>query len=96
MPFTIGGEWIPEEVKPIKPKHPVKVIKEKRGSSLVTLILNLPGDAEKLKQLCSILKQRLGCGGSVKEGKIELQGDKVELVKDYLKKEKKNSDPIKN
>lgn len=83
MPFTIGGEWIPES--PPKPKHPIKVIKEKRRSSFVTVILNVPLEEPQLKSLCSTLKQRLGCGGSVKEGHIELQGDQVEVVKDYLK-----------
>lgn len=85
MPFTIGGEWIPEPTPVTKPKHPVKVVKEKRGSSLVTVILNLPLSLNELKQLCSALKQRLGCGGSVKDNHIELQGDKVQAAKDFLK-----------
>jgi translation initiation factor 1 len=89
MPFTIGGEWIPEtnqseKNKIVKPKHPVKVIKEKKGKSIVTVILNLPLDQEKLKKLCSILKQRLACGGTIKESAIELQGDKIEQVKELL------------
>lgn len=84
MPFTIGGEWIPEKT-PGKPKHPVKVVKEKRRASYVTLILNLPQEEAELKALCSKLKQQLGCGGSVKEGKIELQGDQVQIVKNHLK-----------
>jgi translation initiation factor 1 len=88
MPFTIGGEWIPEPAPTIKPKHPVKVIKEKRGSSIVTVILNLPLKTEDLKTLCSTLKQKLGCGGSIKSDQIELQGDKVEAVKAYLKAQK--------
>lgn len=83
MPFTIGGEWIPEPASP-QHKHPIKVIKEKRRGSCVTLILHLPQQAAQLKQLCSTLKQRLGCGGSVKEERIELQGDQIELVKAYL------------
>jgi translation initiation factor 1 len=88
MPFTIAGEWIPEEKPKQLPTRPVKIVKEKRGQSIVTLILNLPLEAEKIKGLCSKLKQRLGCGGSVKDGKIELQGDKVQLIKDFLKQEK--------
>lgn len=84
MPFTIGGEWIPDPT-PSSPKLPVKVIKEKRRGSFVTLILNLPFEGAKLKSLCSTLKQRLGCGGSVKEGRLELQGDQVDVVHAYLK-----------
>ncbi len=83
MPFTIGGDWIPEPSLPIK--QPVKIIKEKRRSSFVTVILHLPQEPNQLKSLCSALKQRLGCGGSIKEGRIELQGDQIELVKIYLK-----------
>jgi translation initiation factor 1 len=84
MPFTIGGEWIPEP-SPSQPKQNVKIIKEKRKASYVTLILNLSQEDSHLKSLCSKFKQRLGCGGSVKEGRIELQGDQVQQVKAYLK-----------
>ncbi len=84
MPFTIGGEWIPEPT-PSSPKQPVKIIKEKRRASYVTVILHLSSDITELKALCSTFKQRLGCGGSVKEGRIELQGDQIEHVKSYFK-----------
>ncbi len=86
MPFTLGGEWIPEASQ--KPKLPLKIIKEKRRSSCVTVILNLPMDEGQMKHLCSQLKQLLGCGGSVKEEHIELQGDQVEHVKNYFKSKK--------
>lgn len=83
MPFTIGGEWISEEKQ--KPKPPSKIIKQKRGNSVVTLLLNLPLSPEKLKDLCSSLKRQLGCGGAVKGDQIELQGEKIEPVKKLLK-----------
>ena len=35
-------------------------------------------------QLAADLKKRCGCGGSVKDGKIEIQGDKRELLKSLL------------
>ncbi len=82
MPFTIAGDWTPMSSTHHKP---IKVIKEKRRSSYVTIILNLSLNSNQLKDLCSTLKQRLGCGGSVKEGHIELQGNQVEFVKIYLK-----------
>ncbi|MBA2369576.1 MAG: translation initiation factor [Candidatus Protochlamydia sp.] len=85
MPFTIGGEWVPDQA-PKKPKLPIKITKEKRGSSLVTLILYLPFSSDELLNLCSALKKQLGCGGSVKGDSIELQGDKIEGIKNYLKK----------
>ncbi len=83
MPFTIGGEWIP--LPSSQPEKAVKIVKEKRRSSYVTLILHLPYDDSLLKNLCSTLKQRLRCGGSIKEGRVELQGDQVQHVKAYLK-----------
>lgn len=83
MPFTIGGEWVP--VPSSQAKQPVKIIKEKRRSTYVTLILHLPLEDSQLKNLCSLLKQRFGCGGSIKKGCIELQGDQVNGVKAYLK-----------
>ncbi len=91
MPFNINGDWIPEPTQPKRPKHPVKVITEKRGHSIVTVILNLPLEENEMKQLCSILKQRLGCGGSVKDEKIEIQGEKVAQVKEYLSQTRKKS-----
>lgn len=86
MPFTIGGEWIPESHLSTnkQPKQPVKVLKERRKNSIVTLILHLP-DLDQMKSFCSQLKQQFGCGGSVKDKRIELQGDKVEQVKEWLK-----------
>lgn len=84
MPFTINGEWIPE-VSPKKPLKPMKIVKEKRKGAFVTLIQNLSSDEEFLKKICSQLKQRLACGGSVKQGVIELQGDQTILNKEYLK-----------
>ena len=38
----------------------------KRRLTYVTIILHLPQTLPQLKDLCSTLKQRLGCGGSVK------------------------------
>ncbi len=84
MPFTIGGDWIPEPA-PNLHKQQVKVVKEKRRGAFVTLILHLSKDATEMKKICSALKQRLACGGSVKENQIELQGDQTESVKNYLR-----------
>lgn len=84
MPFTLGGEWIPDPA-PSKPSKPVKVLKEKRRSSYVTVIMHLPYENAQLKTVCAALKKRLGCGGSVKDDHIELQGDQIDAVKLYFK-----------
>ena len=84
MPFTVGGEWIPSKQNSNHSSKPVKVRMVKRGKALLTVILNLSMSSTELKDLASILKKKLGCGGAVKEDAIEIQGDKVEEVQAYL------------
>ncbi|MCE5268207.1 MAG: translation initiation factor [Planctomycetaceae bacterium] len=48
--------------------------KGRRGKG-VTTISDLPLDASGLAELAARLKQRLGTGGAVKDGRIEIQGD---------------------
>ena len=92
MPFTIGGDYIPNQENPKKKTQPVKVRKEKRKKSFVTLVLNLNLNAVELKNLAKELKQSLACGGCIKDSVIELQGDKVDATKKILlKKGIKNS-----
>ena len=50
-----------------------------RGGKTVTTIQGLCLTASELKDLTSALKKRGGCGGSLKDGVIEIQGDQVEL-----------------
>lgn len=51
-----------------------------RGGKTVTTISGVPLAEEPLKKLASVLKKRCGCGGSLKDGVIEIQGDHVELL----------------
>ena len=46
-----------------------------RGGKGVTIISDLPLDENGLMELAAKLKQRLGTGGTVKDGRIEIQGD---------------------
>lgn len=50
----------------------------------VSLIKGLDLDDKALMSLASELKRRSGCGGSIKEGVIEIQGDNRELLKQML------------
>jgi len=51
----------------------------------VTVIEGLPlGEAE-LAAAAKELKSRSGTGGTVREGILELQGDKVDLAKSWLR-----------
>lgn len=57
-----------------------------RGGKTVTTIQGLCLTASELKDLTAALKKRCGCGGSLKDGVIEIQGDQVELLIDELQK----------
>ena len=48
--------------------------KGRRGKG-VTIISDVPLDGNGLTELATNLKQRLGTGGTVKDGRIEIQGD---------------------
>lgn len=50
----------------------------------VCLITGVESDDEALNKLAAELKKKCGCGGSVKEGVIEIQGDKRDLLKTLL------------
>jgi translation initiation factor 1 len=46
-----------------------------RGGSTVIVITNVPLTGPALKDLAGALKKRCGCGGTIKDGVIEIQGD---------------------
>lgn len=50
----------------------------------VCLITGVDLDDNDLAKLAAELKKKCGCGGSVKEGVIEIQGDKRDLIKSLL------------
>jgi|TARA_B110000914_G_scaffold106944_1_gene93752 translation initiation factor 1 len=67
----------------------VRVSRETKGrkGKGVTLIKGLAMDAATLKLMSKKLKAMCGSGGTVKEGVIEIQGDHIERILDYLKKQ---------
>ncbi|WP_300001659.1 stress response translation initiation inhibitor YciH [uncultured Cedecea sp.] len=50
----------------------------------VCLISGIDADDATLVSLAAELKKKCGCGGAVKDGIIEIQGDKRELLKSLL------------
>ncbi|TKI08110.1 stress response translation initiation inhibitor YciH [Martelella alba] len=50
----------------------------------VCLITGLTGDDQTLRMLAAELKKKCGCGGALKDGVIEIQGDKRDLLKQLL------------
>jgi translation initiation factor 1 len=46
-----------------------------RGGGTVIVISGIPLSASEIKVLAGTLKKKCGCGGTVKDGIIEIQGD---------------------
>lgn len=53
---------------------------KRRGGGTVIVISGLPLAGAELKELAGALKKRCGCGGTVREGAIEIQGDHRETL----------------
>jgi translation initiation factor 1 len=66
-------------------KIEVSIVKKKFGK-ISTTIKGLNQNEINLKELASKLKSRFACGGTAKEGIIELQGDHLKDVKAELVK----------
>ena len=55
-----------------------------RGGKSVTVIDGLPRNTAFLEELLRALKKSLGTGGTVREGAIELQGDRRDALRALL------------
>ncbi|MBT3395434.1 stress response translation initiation inhibitor YciH [archaeon] len=66
----------------------------KRYGKLMTIIEGIESDNIDLKQLTKKLKNKFACGGTFKEGRIELQGNHIGRVKKELIKLGFNSEMI--
>jgi predicted translation initiation factor SUI1 len=72
--------------KPASQKTVVRLTRETKGrrGKGVTIISDLPLDGEALQELATRLKQRCGTGGTVKDGRIEIQGDQRDRLQTEL------------
>ena len=52
----------------------------------VSVVSGLPLAAPELEALAAVLKKRCGCGGTVREGRIEIQGEHRERLATELEK----------
>jgi translation initiation factor 1 len=72
-------ETIAKESQKIK----VYVVNKKFGK-YYTIVEGIDTKSIDLKEAAKNLKSRLACGGTMKEGKIELQGEHKQAVRKYL------------
>ena len=59
-------------------------LEQKKFRKNYTVVDGIDTKEINIKELGSKLKERLACGGTVKDGKVELQGDHRNRVKDIL------------
>jgi len=66
----------------IKEDGTVRVQRETkgRGGKTVSVVYGLPGSEGELKEWAARLKQQCGCGGSVKDGAVVIQGNKIDQL----------------
>ena len=85
---TDVGRIKEEKDSVVRPKGDgvVRIQKQTSGrkGAGVSVITGLDLSDEELKKLAAELKKRCGCGGSVKNGIIEIQGEKRDLLKQLL------------
>jgi translation initiation factor 1 len=62
----------------------LRLEKKGRGGKNVSVVYDLPNNAEFLKELCQELKRACGSGGAVTEAGIEIQGDQRERLRALL------------
>ena len=69
----------------------LRIEKQGRGGKTVTVVDRLPKNELFLKNLTTLLKKKCGAGGTYltagKEGVIEIQGDKREMIRMVLSQE---------
>ncbi|MCE7566972.1 stress response translation initiation inhibitor YciH [Aliivibrio fischeri] len=88
---TDVGRIKQEEPKAERPKGDgiVRIQRETKGrkGKGVCVVTGLDMEDTQLKLLAAQLKKVCGCGGSVKDGDIEIQGDNREKIRDFLTKQ---------
>ena len=59
-------------------------LEKKKFNKVYTIVEGIDKKEIDLKDLAKRLKSKLACGGTIKDGKIELQGDHKHRVKKFL------------
>ncbi len=78
-----------------KEQQKIKIKAERRRfGKMMTIIEGIDASAIDVRALMKKLKSKLACGGTYKDGLLELQGDHRQRVKELLVKEGFNEDMI--
>ncbi|MCI0464882.1 MAG: hypothetical protein L0Z62_48795 [Gemmataceae bacterium] len=88
QPTAAPASERPATKEPARQPVTLKVGREtagRRGKG-VTTVFDVPLDESGLRELAATLKQRCGTGGTVKDGRIEIQGDQRERIVAELEK----------
>jgi translation initiation factor 1 len=87
---TDGGRIKPEVVAVERPKGDgiVRLHRQTKGrkGKGVSIITGLDLNDNELKIIAAELKKVCGCGGAIKDGEIEIQGDTRDKIKCHLEK----------
>ncbi|BAX55290.1 stress response translation initiation inhibitor YciH [Photobacterium damselae subsp. piscicida] len=87
---TECGRIKEEKTQPERPKGDgiVRIQRQTKGrkGKGVCVVTGLDVEDTQLKLIAAELKKVCGCGGSVKDGAIEIQGDKRDVLKTALEK----------
>ncbi|MDD5564496.1 MAG: hypothetical protein PHQ91_12365 [Thermoanaerobaculaceae bacterium] len=70
-----------EEAVPAKVTARLRLESKGRGGKSVTVVDGLPRNPAFVEELLRALKRALGTGGTVREGALELQGDRREALR---------------
>lgn len=85
---TETGRIDEPKAQPVRPKGDgiVRIQRQTSGrkGKGVCLISGIDDNDDALNKLAAELKKKCGCGGAVKDGIIEIQGDKRDLIKTLL------------
>jgi translation initiation factor 1 len=77
---------VPEPVRLPPESQTARLQIEKRAKGkVVTVVSGLDPEGNDLTSLASTLKSQCGAGGTVKDGQIELQGDRLDAAEAVLK-----------
>jgi|SRR3989338_6935587 len=68
-----------------KETQKIKVyLEKKKFNKMYTIVEGIDAKEIDMKETAKKLKSKLACGGTIKNGKIELQGEHKQKVRDFL------------